>query len=585
MRPLAAAIVMMAGAGGASAFEIDTGNEDISVRWDNTVRYNLATRVESRDSKIGSNGNFDEGTYSFDNGDIVANRLDVLSELDVVYKKNMGFRGSYAAWYDAAYDGESKSNPAFSNIPSYINHKYSNYTRNLYEGPSGEWLDAFAFVNFDAGDIPVKLKAGRHSVVWGEALFLGGALNGISYAQVPLDLQKGFATPGVEAKELFRPLNQVSGQVQLTDELSVAAQYFLQWEAYRYPEGGTYLGPVDFAFNGPDRALVAQLPSTGPTGAVLRRLGLAGANIGFTRGDPVEPNDEGEFGLAVRWSPAWLDGTVGAYYRHYSDKLPQTFVTQQRLTPALPGFGRLPLANGSFYNLIYADSIDLYGLSFAKEIGGVSVGAELSYRNNTPLNSRILGVSPTGLPSDGNTPGPRGDTVHGVVNALGVIGRTAFFDAATYAGELTWAHWVSVTQGENLFAAEGYGGCVYSPRTGVTVPGDKWTGCSTRNFFGLGLAFTPTWYQVLPGVDLSAPLTFAEGLSGNAPTVFAGNENNGNYSIGLGADIYQKYRADLKFISYFGHYKDNGQTVTAQNGFTTLLKDRDFVSLTFKTTF
>jgi len=34
-----------------------------------------------------------------------------------------------------------------------------------------------------------------------------------------------------------------------------------------------------------------------------------------------------------------------------------------------------------------------------------------------------------------------------------------------------------------------------------------------------------------------------------------------------------------------GHYRDNGNAVTTQNGFTTLLKDRGFVSLTFKTTF
>ena len=47
----------------------------------------------------------------------------------------------------------------------------------------------------------------------------------------------------------------------------------------------------------------------------------------------------------------------------------------------------------------------------------------------------------------------------------------------------------------------------------------------------------------------------------------------------------QKYRFDLKYIDFFGNYKDNGTAVTAQNGFTTLLKDRGFVSLTFKTTF
>ena len=69
------------------------------------------------------------------------------------------------------------------------------------------------------------------------------------------------------------------------------------------------------------------------------------------------------------------------------------------------------------------------------------------------------------------------------------------------------------------------------------------------------------------------------------PTTFGGNQANGNYTIGVGADIFQKYRVDLKYIDWFGRYKDNGTAVTTQNGFTTLLEDRGFISLTLKTTF
>jgi hypothetical protein len=253
---------------------------------------------------------------------------------------------------------------------------------------------------------------------------------------------------------------------------------------------------------------------------------------------------------------------MGFYYRNFADKLPQTFITQ--VAP-----------NNSRYNLIYADDVDLVGVSIAKNIGGVSVSGEFSYRRNTPLNSQVLGISP-GLPEEGETKGPRGDTFHALVNVLGVIAQTPLFDGATYGAELTWSHWDKVRSGGNLFYAEGFAPC--NGR-------DKWDGCTTKDFFGLGLAFTPIWYQVFPGVDLSAPVTFAQGLSGNAPTIFGGNERNGNYSVGLGADILQKYRVDLKYIDYLGRYRDNGTAVTSQNGFTTLLKDRGFVSLTLKATF
>ncbi len=327
-------------AGNAAAFEIPSGNDDVSMRWDNTVRLNYGQRVEGRDNKIGNSALADEGDYSFDNGDAVAKRIDLLSEFDLIYKKRFGGRVSAAAWYDGAYSGQSRSNPnpPLVNIPSYVNHEYSSTVKRFYEGPSGEILDAFVFGGVDLGNVPVQAKLGRHTVYWGESLFLGGHMHSIAYAQNPLDLQKGFATPGTEVKELFRPLNQLSLQAQVTDELSLAGQYLLQWESARYPEGGTYLGPVDFVFNGPDRQFLSPA------------LGFA------TRGDAVEPSQHGEYGLSARWEPKWLDGTMGFYYRNFADKLPQVLLTQ--VGP-----------NVSRYNLIYADNIDMYGVSLAKNIG------------------------------------------------------------------------------------------------------------------------------------------------------------------------------------------------------------------------
>jgi len=545
--PVAAAALLMAMlAGGAQAFEIDAGNPDLSIRFDNTLRLNYAQRVEGRDSKIGNSAVADEGTWSFDKGEAVAKRIDLLSEFDLVYKKRFGARVSATAWRDYAYDKSSRSNPnaPLTNIPSYAGKTYSPYVQRFYRGGSGEFMDAFVFGGVDIGEVPVQAKLGRHTVYWGESLLLGGNLHGIAYAQNPLDLQKGFATPGVEAKELFRPINQLSLQAQVSDTLSLAGQYMLQWESFRYPEGGTYLGPVDFAFNGPDRQFIS-------------------AALGFAaHGAPVQPKQRGEWGLSARWSPAWLDGTLGFYVRDFADKLPQSLITQ--VAP-----------NNSRYNLIYADGIRLYGVSLAKSIGGVSLGAEFSARHNTPLSSQVLGISP-GLPDAGQTKGPRGDTLHALVNLLGVVSKTPAWDSASWMLEFTASKWTRVRSGENLFNAVGFAPCKGK---------DLWDGCSTKGYLGVGLGFTPTWFQVLPGVDLSAPLAFSVGLRGNAATLFGGNERMGNISLGLSLDVQQQYRFDLKFVDYIGVYKDNGVAVTAQNGFTTLLQDRGFVSLTFKTTF
>ena len=93
----------------------------------------------------------------------------------------------------------------------------------------------------------------------------------------------------------------------------------------------------------------------------------------------------------------------------------------------------------------------------------MSVGAELSYRQNMPLASDPVQVLPaafvplvpgsiatTAVPTSG-TPGALGDTMHGVLNAVNIFPSTPLFDTAVLAGELTWMQWLKVTQNEAVF--------------------------------------------------------------------------------------------------------------------------------------
>ena len=573
----------------AQAKEFDTGNPELSLRWDNTLRYNAGMRVGSRDSKIGNSIIADEGTYSFDKGDVVTSRVDLLTELDVVWRKSWGMRISAAGWYDPAYGRHSKGNPALvvpdlpasapfpplrqalpngGRFQSYDDGRYSAFTKRFYRGPSGELLDAFAFGRFDLGEVPVNFKVGRHTVYWGESLLLGGAIHGIAYSQMPLDFQKGLATPGTSAKELFRPLGNVSAQARVTDTLSVAGQYFFEWQPSRFPEGGTYLGPVDFLFNGPDRQIVPQALGPGQI-----------AFLNLARGTASEPRNHGEWGVAARWSPDWLEGgTIGLYAREFADKLPQVLVTS--LSPVPTYFntigGTTFLALNGEYRLIYPDRIKLFGASLATKVGSVSVGAEFSYRRNMALVAQTLGNAAGASFDKGDTPGPRGDTLHGVVNLVGVTAQTPLFDTMTWIVEGTWSQWLKVRSGENLFNAVGFAPCAGK---------DKWDDCATRNYAGVAVTLAPTWFQVFPGANLSMPIAWSHGVYGNAAVNFGGNQGNGTYSVGLGLDFRNQYRFDLAYVDFYGRYRDDGNAVTSQNGATTLLKDRGFVVFTFRTTF
>jgi len=180
-------------------------------------------------------------------------------------------------------------------------------------------------------------------------------------------------------------------------------------------------------------------------------------------------------------------------------------------------------------------------------------------------------IATTSVPSKG-TPGALGDTYHGVLNGLWTAPKTLLFDTASLQGELTWMHWAKVTQNEAVFKGR-----------------DSYTGLDkvSRDFVGIAINFTPTWYQVLPGMDLLAPLSYSRGIIGNAAVTTGGNEESGNFAIGVAADIYSKYRIDLKYTGYFGNYSTNPVTgaATTFNGVNSSLSDRGWVSLTFKTTF
>ncbi|MNQ64706.1 hypothetical protein D3C85_791390 [compost metagenome] len=408
----------------------------------------------------------------------------------------------------------------------------------------------------------LNIKAGQHNVFWGETFL--SPVHSLSYGQASLDLAKAAASPGTEAKELFVPRNQISSTLTINPELTVGAQYFLDWEAARLPEAGTYYSGSDLVGFGAQSFLL------GHTGGA----GLAGPNGTLTtvrHGDDFTPDNRGDWGLMAKWSPEWLDGTLSAYYRKTSDILPQAFLDTRGLSVAGGVVGLRNSISTTSYGFAYGDDIDIYGLSLSKEFGGVSVGSDLNIRNNMPLASipaiisaagrgglqAGLGLLPprnpgtgviTDVPRDGDSLTATGDTLHWTVNGLVAIADTPLFDSASLLGELYYSNLLSLdSHNEALYKGE-----------------DSYRGIdqSTRDNWGIAVNFTPTWYQVFPGVDLSAPMSVNLGLDGVSPVVAGGAEDTGTYSVGLSAAIYSQYYVDLKYVDAFGEATkcDNGAT-------------------------
>jgi len=509
-------------------------NENLSIRLDTSLRYNLGVRAEGRDVRIADNPNSDEGDYRFDRGDLITNRLDILAEMDMDWRNMLGMRISAAGWYDAAYDRRVRQNPRLAGLDSsYADNRYSALTQRYYRGPSGELLDAFAYANLNLGGRPVSIKAGRHIVYWGNAALTQA---GISYSQGPVDGRKAAANPGTEARELFLPQNQISFTAQLTPIISLVAQYYFDWDHVRSPEGGTFLGGTDFTLDGPDRT---------------------GGGLPFIRANALGPDRErGDWGVGVRMTLPSNGWTVGAYYRDFNERNGLWLL-------------RNP-SNPLEYRAVFPRGTTLMGLSLDSTIGPLSVGAELSRRMDAGLSSIAFSLADEGA---------RGDTWHVLVNAIYGLPQNRWWDTGTLLLEITYDRLDKVTKHQELFNRAGT----------TTCPLGKFSGCATTEALGLGLNFTPSWTQALPGVDISLPVTIQTGLKGNTPDFGGTSQGAMSYSLGVQLDIRRQWLlaltyADLKAkIRPTGAVGPLGPLYTGNGGW--LISDRGRIVFTAKASF
>lgn len=529
----------------AMAIALDTGIPELSGRWDNSIRINAGVRTQAQDPRILNNQNYDESDGKFSKGDFVTKRFDLLSELDLNYANTFGARVSGAAWYDAAYSNTKVHTSAPGGYDtSYYNDEYNATVKRYTRGPSGEILDAFAWVNFRIADKPANLKVGRLTNYWGESYVLGA--HAISYSQSPVDGVKAVTSPGIELKEVFLPLGQLYFKFQPTPNLSLAAQYFVEWKPSRLPHGGTYLAPADIFFEGPDRLPLAP-------GYSIPRL------------ESIKPKNAGNFGLSAKFNAEAIESTIGLYYRQFDDYMPW-------FAPNLGFAGATPVS----YQLVYPKKVKMLAASFARVVGPVSVGADLSYRMNGALTAGPM-LNPA------NSEGARGDTWHAVVNGVYLLPKTPLFDTGSVLAEFAYNRLQKVTSNESSFAREGTAACV----NGVTgAVGDKSDGCATRDYLGMALIFTPQYLQVRPSWDLETPLSVTYGIRGNAPSSGGGNEGSLSWSLAAKATYAQKHEFQIMYSAQHAQskYDAAGTTLKGGNG-SAGTTDRGWVAVTYKTSF
>jgi hypothetical protein len=544
-----AAMLMLAWGGNATATELATGIDGLSLRWDNTLRYNLGVRTEKADPRILGNPTYDESDSKFARGDVVTNRLDLLTEIDANFRKQAGLRISAAAWYDHAYDDRSVHTAVPGFASSYVGNRYNSGVARYVNGPSGELLDAFAWTSFKLGSTPWNLKIGRQTNYFGEGLLI--AAHAVSYSQSPLDGVKAVTSPGIETKEVFLPEAQLYLKGQVTPSLTLMGQYFLGWHESRLPYGGTYFAPADPFFEGPDRLPVA------PNGATLARA------------ESLKPGKRGNWGIGAKLDVEAVESTFGAYYRQFNDYNPW-FAPNLTGFVTIPGVGTVPTA----YQLAYPTDVKLVGLSAAKVIGSVSAAADLSFRRGGALNA--AGISPV------DNQGPRGDTWHAVVNGVYLMPSTRLWDTGTVIAELAYSRLAKVTSHAELYKSVGSAACMAPDG----LPGGVADDCSTKDYSALAVIFSPSYLQVMPSWDLDVPLSVNYGLHGNAPSSGGGSGKALSWSVGAKLTYAQRYEFSLQYADSSARSKyDPSGTVLVGGAGSVGTTDRGWLVFTFKAGF
>lgn len=514
----------------ASAVEIETGNPDWKLRWDNTVKYSVMNRLDAATPELSSGTgtlNQNDGNNNFGRG-IVSNRLDLLSEIDLA-GPSYGARVSAAAWHDAAYAGGT------GNTSSTSNHspagEFPSETKRLMGGDV-EVLDAFVYSSFELGDKPASARLGRHTLLWGESLFFGA--NGIAGGQAPLDLIKLLSVPNSTFKEVARPTGKLSGQVQLSSDVSVGAYVGYEWEKTRLIPVGAYLSTSDALGPGAER--------------------IAAGSFSFSKKADLEPSSDGQGGIQLRVRAPSIDTDFGFYATRYHANTPSNIYNTNSPTP-------------SSYRWVYHEGVRAYGASFSKSVGEWGWAGEVSVRDNAPLASsgRTINTvtgSNVGLNNSDNPGYAVGQTGHAQVSWIASLGPSFISREASLVGEIAWNRRLSVTKNESML----------NPN-------------SDESAWAVRMVYAPTYRQVSPGLDLtpSIGVGYTQGRSSAVGPAF-GVDKGGDVTVGLSGTYLGNWTFAMNYVQFTGA---SGTTLDTNNNaqYLQALKDRNYLTFSVRTTF
>lgn len=495
----------------AQAKSFDLG-EGVTLDLDTTLSYDAQWRMEDPDSTILSVGGgnvhpllSDDGNRNFDKGDMTQNRVSFSVDLDANYGAGGAFLRT-RGWFDDVYNDDSLA----------ASH-YQQDGIDLHKSDI-ELLDAFLYHNFNIGDRNFSLRVGRQAVNWGESLFING---GISSAQGPLDATKANA-PGVELKDIFLPIGQVYGEVELSDNLSLGAYYQYEWEKTRIDAPGTYFNVLDVIGQEADGDEIQIVPSWH-----------------VRRNEP----DAGQYGVALRYLAEDLNNTeFGLYYLRFND-----------FTPSIQFLGAPGI------ELKHFEDIELLGMSFGTVFGDTNVSGEFNYRRGQPVR----------LAHPAAFYYAKADTLQAQVSVSHIFSASPLWDNLVLLAEIGHNRVLDIDDDATASAL------------GINVHNIKGALDGDRSASGFVGRLAADYYGIANGLDLNVSATYRNDFNGvsSVPFTFA----EGTEVLGLKADF--TYVGGHSFGASYNWFLTDPDEILDDRGrleVSHLNADRDYLSLYYK---
>lgn len=615
----------------AQAVEFSFADDEVTGSIDTTVSYGQLWRVQGQD-KTNNDINTNDGNRNFDTG-LVSEVYKITSDLEATYK-NYGLFVRGTAFYDTQImdkrtDYNSNNNPSQPS-QNYPNNDSLTYDARHKAGRDAQILDAYVYGNWDVAEMPVTARLGNQVFNWGEGLFYRGGVNTTN----PVDAAK-FRLPGSELKEVLVPVEALSFNLGLTDNLSMETFYQFNWKESAIDPVGTYFSETDLFAEGGNTAYSTQpaltaVASRYPTLSGLHVGGLVGGrnvdangNIQVAKiGPDINAKNDGQYGVNFKYIAEELNSTeFGAYFVNYHSKEPtiaadlgsyqgvNTTTIFNTICASLGGACALPgvpatvqqavgglvtvdVANQVNARREYAEDIRMYGFSFNTTLGNASVFGELAYRPNLPIGvattNDLLGdllkqATPLASGSIVNIGGQNvrlGDEIHNVERveayntSLGTIynfGPTAGFDSLFGVFELASEH----LRGSDL-QYKAYDGTTryYSGRGNNSyVSGGDRDDQVNKNAYGFTTVLSGTWNDVYAGVNVSPYVVYKDDFEGNSYQTGNFIEGRKAYTLGVKASYLNSLEGELAYTEFFGGGQNNSG------------RDRDNIGINVKYSF